>query len=376
MSQADDRVKRILDYLEARIDLEHTQKVAERHRASLDFQPVDHLPLVIYLPYESDMFDMYPYPEAFHDPAKMMVNELLRNNRSSIFHQVDFQDDAPLCLRPNIGCTLITSMLGAQVKVVDNAMPWVLPLDDKTALMAVADGPLPPFDDGLLPRVIEQYDYFHSMLEDYPNCQTAIQVVLPDLQGPFNNVEMLWGSSIYLAFYDDNDRALMLGLLSIVTDLTLAVYERLEREAPNNIGCDYQYQHTTAQKGRLMLRNDSSTNMSPLHYEEFIRPFDARIADAIGCIGIHSCGNVERLFAMWSSMRGVQCLDVGQPEKNDLDALYAIAAETHIPLTRLVLPAAELKADQLLARFPTGVSLFHGAETLAEAGRVWQAYIG
>ncbi len=77
MSTADRLVRQILDYLEPRIDLAHVRQAAARHHAALRYEPVDRAPLVCYLPYRGEQFTPYPYPEAYADPAKMMVNELL-----------------------------------------------------------------------------------------------------------------------------------------------------------------------------------------------------------------------------------------------------------------------------------------------------------
>jgi hypothetical protein len=94
MEEAAGVLSRLLDYLEPRIDRAHALRVGIRHRAALSYEPVDRLPLVCYLPYEGQDFSPYPYPEAFVDPAKMMVNELLVGF-TSIYHAVDLRDDSP-----------------------------------------------------------------------------------------------------------------------------------------------------------------------------------------------------------------------------------------------------------------------------------------
>ena len=97
---AESTLRRVLDDLERRIDPQRAHRVVERHRAALNYEPLDTPPLVLYLPYEGDRFRPYPYAEAFDDPAKMMVNELLVGF-SSIYHAIDFDCDTPYCIRPN-----------------------------------------------------------------------------------------------------------------------------------------------------------------------------------------------------------------------------------------------------------------------------------
>lgn len=374
MQEANERVKSILDHLEPRIDVAHVRDVAARHRAVLDYEEVDRLPLVISLPYEGGDFLPYPYLEAFADPAKMMVNQLLQNKWSSIYENVDLKDDAPCCLRANVGCVIIASMFGAAIKTVENAMPWIVPFESKADIQAIVDAPLPDLGAGLLPQVLEHYAYFHAALVEYPNCGEALQITLPDLQGPFDTAELLWGSDIYLAFYDPGDSRLMAALMEKITDLMLVVYDRLQRETRENLGSDYHYRHAAGQKGKFLICQDSVTNISPDHYREVIQPVDTRLTAELNVMGFHSCGRVEHHLENWVNVPGMCCVDVGQPERNDLDVLYSVASAREVPLTRMIVPEEKLTIKQTLERFPTGVSLLYKAETVAEGHRVWERY--
>ena len=200
----DQLVRQLLDRCEARIDLDHVAAVRARHRAALTYQPVDRLPLVFYLPYEGQDVHPYPFAEAFEDPAKLMVNELLAGF-TSIHHALDLKDDAPYCLRPNLGTGTVASMFGSHIRLLENNPPWADSLGGLDALRAVAEGPLPPVTAGLGQRVSDQFAYFHAALADYPRCRAAFQITLPDLQGPFSTVELLWGSGIYVDLYDHAD---------------------------------------------------------------------------------------------------------------------------------------------------------------------------
>ncbi len=364
---------RLLDDLEPRIDLAHVQQVAARHRAALAYEPVDRLPLVCYLPYEGEAFVPYPYPEAVADPAKMMLNELLKGF-TSIYHAIDLRDDAPYCLRPNLGVTIIASMFGAKVRLLKDQMPWVVPLDGGVAaIRRLVDSPLPDLNHGLLPRVLDQYAFYRSALADYPVCRAAFQLTLPDLQGPLSVAELLWGPAIYLAFFDEP--ALVKALLGVITDLTLVVAKRLQSEVRDNLGQDLQYQHAVGVKGALLVRNDSAINISARQYIELVRPFDARLAAGLGSIGIHFCGNGAHQVQPMQSIPGVVCFDIGQPEMMDLDRLYAAAATKQIALARLSVSEVDLQAELVKRRFPTGVNLVYQASSVAKAHEVWDRYI-
>lgn len=374
MTDAGSTLRRLLDYLEPRIDLAHVEQVAARHRAALNFESLDLLPLVCYLPYEGEDFTPFPYPEAFAEPPKMMVNELLVGF-TSIYHAVDLPDDAPYCLRPNLGVTIIASMFGAELRLLDDNMPWVKPLPGgPDSIHALVDAPLPELSAGLLPRVLDQYAFFRDALVDYPNCRAAFQLTLPDLQGPFSIAELLWGTDIYLAFFDYPD--LLKAVQSKITDLMLLVYERLKGEVRDNFGPDYQYQHATGVRGKLLVRDDSAINVAAHHYRDFLEPYNARLAAELGEIGIHFCGDGQHQAKNMLSIAGLTCLDLGQPGMMDLDRLYAQASAHGASLLRLTVPGAELTAESVKQRFPTGVNLVYEAESVAQAHDVWRRYSG
>lgn len=386
MTDAAIALRRLLDYLEPRIDLAHVEQVAARHRAALNYEAVDRLPLVCYLPYEGSEFTPFPYPEAFAEPAKMMVNELLVGF-TSIYHAVDLRDDTPYCLRPNLGVTIVASMFGAELRLLDDDMPWVEPLagglDD---IRDLVDAPLPDLHVGLLPRVLDQYAFFRAALVDYANCQAAFQLTLPDLQGPFSIAELLWGTDIYLAFFDYPD--LLKALQSRITDLILVVYDRLKDEVRDNLDPGYQYQHATGVKGKLLVRDDSAINISPAQYHEFVQPYNARLAAELGEIGIHFCGDGQHQVDNMLSIPGLTCLDLGQPDMMDLDRLYSKAsaasaeadtsavADARTSLVRVTVPEADLTAERVKQRFPTGVNLVYEAESVQQAHAVWKRYCG
>lgn len=373
MVKADHVVKQLLDYLEPRVDLDHVNQVAARHRAALGYKFIDRLPLVCYLPYEGEGFTPYPHSEAFYDSAKLMVNELL-TGFTSIYHAVDLEDDAPYCLRPNLGVTIIASMLGAKIRVMDDQAPWVIPFEDIEGIRNIVDAPVRDMSNGLAPRVLEQYEYFRKALAGYPNCQAAFQLTLPDLQGPFDIAELIWGSDIFFAFYDDAE--LLSALLKRITDTIVTAQRRFSAEVRDNIGPDYQYQHAVGVKGKILLRGDTSIMLSSEHYQDFVRLHDARVAEELGSVAIHFCGNGQHQIDDMLSIPGFTCFDFGQPWMMDVDTIYAKAAEKQVPLVRVRVPEEELTAKRASERFPTGVILTCEPETVAEARQIWERYIG
>lgn len=369
-----DALKNILSSLEARIDLEHIQTLAERHTRALYYQPVDRLPLSLYVPYDNPAVATYSVREAMDHPAKMMVNQLLEGF-SSIVHLVDLKTDTPLCLRANMGVTIIASMFGAQIETRGNEPPWVRPWESLDAIRAIVEAPLPDLDSGLLPRTLEHYAFFRETLAAYPKCAAAIQLTLPDLQGPFDIAELLWGSDIFVALYDHPD--LVRAFLDKITDTILAVYHYLINAIREDIRPECQYQHMTGVKGKLLIRSDTSVIMiSPAMYAEHVRPHDVRLAEELDGVGVHFCGDGSQQIENLVTMPGLQSLDFGQSFLMDMDAIYAQARAREIALTRLQLPDDILTAEAAQRRFPTGVNLMREVASVAEAEHVWAQYTG
>jgi hypothetical protein len=309
----------------------------------------------------------------FADPAKMMINELLVGF-TSIYHAVDLKDDSPYCLRPNLGVTMVASMLGAHIRVMEDQSPWVIPIEDLNDLRKIVNAPLADRSAGLVPRALEQYDYYRDTLLDYPRCQTAFQLTLPDLQGPFDIVELLWGSDAFVAFYED--QALLSALLEKITDTILVAHQCFSGEVKENIGEGFQYQHATAIKGQILLRSDTTIMISPSHYQEFILPHDGRIGQSLGSVAVHFCGNGQHQLANMLATPNLGSLDLGQPWMMDIDDIFTEASSRQVGLTRVTVPEDKLTAEQVSHGFPTGVNLVYYPKNVAEGRQAWQRYIG
>ncbi len=373
MSSAQERLRRLLGDLEGRIDPERLSRIRTRHRAALAFQPLDIPVLICYTPYAGADFQPYQYAEAFNDPAKMMVNELLVGF-TSVYHALDLPDDAPCCIRPNFGTGIIASMFGAEISVVGDSMPWARPAGGIEALRAIVESPLPDVGAGLGTRVIEQYEFYRSVLADYPACRDAIEITLPDLQSPFDTAELLWGSEILLAVNTQPD--LVAALLDRVADQMLTFYSAIDGLVRDSLRTDAQYQHAVPIRGKMLLRNDTPILVGPKLYEDLIRPFDARLARELEGIAIHFCGNGQHQIAGMLAIPGMQCFDFGQSEMMDVDAIYRETAPQRVVLARISPPREELTAKRMRQRFPEGgVVLTYQAESPEDARKTWERYV-
>lgn len=367
------RLQHLLEHLCRVTDGGRQAEIEERHRRALDWQPVDRLPVVISWSQEpSGAFVPYPHAEIFADPEKMLFNELVCAFDTSIAEHAATGSDLPHTVRANFGTVLVASVFGSDVRQVGNNPPWVLHGErEEISLEAVAEHDPQDVSHGWLAQVEETYACYRRIFAAYPELQKTVRLVLPDLQGPFDNLELIVGSSVFEALV--LDEALVDRALAAVAATQVALAQRLSpllNDGPEG----FAHQHATMIGGSVLLRNDSVIMMSPEMYLAQVAPHDARVLRELGGGGLHSCGCVERHLSAFLSVAGVRCFDFGQSELNGVDRLYDRAAERRVPLVRVAASEEDLVSGRILDRFPSGVSLVFRAASRAEAARVMDAY--
>ena len=368
-----DRLRYLLEHLCRVTDRERLAENETRHCRALAWDPVDRLPLIVSHPPDTEgAFAPYPHREIFGDPEKMLFNELVSAFDTSIAHAHETDSDLPCTVRANFGTVLVASVFGADVRQVADNPPWVFHGDHADiTLEAVTEHDPLDVSRGWFTRAEETYAAYIRILDAYPELRGAIRLVLPDLQGPFDTLELLVGSGVFESLVMDAE--LVGRALDAVAQTQIALARRITpllSDGPDG----FAHQHATMIRGNALLRNDSVIMMSPDMYRDQIAPHDARVLRELGGGGIHCCGNVERHLAAFMDVENIRCFDFGQSELNDIDALYAFAQERRVPLVRVAASEEDLMTGRVLTRFPTGVSLVHRAASRADAARVANAY--
>ena len=370
MRELSDDLRRLLDHFEQRLDLTHVESLRARHRAALLGERGDPPPLTCYAPYRGEALRPHPVREIVDNPQKMLVNELLVGF-TSLYHALERRDDTPYVIRANLGTGIIASMFGAAIEVLDDNPPWARPLGDEAALRRLIDEPLPEVDAGLGRQMFAHYTFFRDVLEEYPLCRAAFEITLPDLQGPFDAAEILWGSGIYVELRRQPD--LVGRLLTKVTEQIMRVARALDPFVNDSLMPLGNFQHATAVRGRILLRNDSIVLVSPRTYAALLRPFDARIAAELGA-AIHFCGDGTHQIDNVLEIDGLQGLDFGQPEMMDIDDIYRRTRACGVPIARIRVPREQLLNGQARSRFPRLANLCYDALDPADAVEVCRMY--
>lgn len=360
-----DRLAQLLDVLASR-DEPDRGAVEQRCQRALNWESVAWPPQVATYPLPDHAnFQPYPHREVFDDPEKMLYNELTRAFDTSIALRAEVGDDLPLTVRANFGTVLIASTFGAPVRQTDDNPPWVMhDHSDGIPLGHIAG--IDPLDlsQGWIPRVVETMQVYHAVLDRYPELKRRLRIVLPDLQGPFDNLELIRGSEVLLELVTEPD-AVDRALHTLATaQIALARHFGQWTTEPVD---GYCHQHGVMLKGNILLRNDTCIMLSPTMYRDQIAPHDERVLRELDGGGIHSCGNIGHLVDEYLALPSIRSLDLGQSEMNDMELIYQKAAARRVPLVRVAVSPDDLASGEASRRYPTGAMLIHRADDFATA---------
>ena len=373
-SAVNKNLQNLLEHLGDVLDSDRQAKIEDLHRRALNWEPVDRLPVIVTLPAPRQLrWAPYPHGEVFESPEKMLFNELVYAFNTSIASRDVLGDDLPCTIRANFGTVVIASVFGACVEQIDDNPPWIRHNGDKdTSLEEVLDHDPLDFSKGWCRRVVQMCQFYQNVLADYPKLKQLIKVVLPDLQGPFDNLELVVGSGVFEELYTNQE--LICKALDAMATAQIGFARHLEPYISESSET-FSHQHATMIKGRILLRNDSVIMMSPKMYQSVVAPHDERVLRELGGGGVHSCGKTDSHVSAFLELPSIRCLDLGQPELNDVDSIYMQLEQRRIPLTRLKVAREDLATGRIMERFGAGISLLYEADSVLDAKETIEAYL-
>jgi len=283
------------------------------------------------------------------------------------------RDDSPLAVRNDHGTIQIASLLGGEWKMPGDTYPWVDPVKEKEKLKEIAENrDEPEMEKGVMPRTKRTLEYYNEKLGRYPKIDRTVQISLPDLQGPMDTAEQLWGSGIYYAFYEEPE--LLDNLLKKVVDTMLVVIKEIRKYTKDRLDPAANTQQGYVIPGRLLIRNDSSIMLSPAMYAERVRPHDQRLLDEVGGGAVHFCGNGEHLVDKLLEMSKMYGLDFGQPEEMDISRIYEKCRKKKTAITTIHLTEKDIETGKAKQTYPTGVVFLCRATCLKTATKIIRRY--
>jgi hypothetical protein len=366
-------LKQILKRLDAELNGNLQKKKDERHQRALNWEELERLPLVVNYPYpKSESIQPFPHQQIFDNPEKMLFNELVYAFDTSILNNSKINDDLPYTIRVNFGTVIITSLFGANVEQRENNPPWVRHFETLEEFKTVFDRDPLDFSQGICPKIISGYQFYQDVLADYPNLQRCIKLVLPDLQGPLDSLELLRGSELYTDFIIYPE--MVEKGLNLMATAQVGFARHLQQFITDDKD-GFSHQHGVTIKGNILIRNDSAIMISPEMYSEQVARHDEYVLNEMGGGGIHSCGRIDFNIPEIFNLESIRSFDFGQSYLNDMDMVYRLAREKKIPILRYRPSKEELLSGKVKERFPTGVSLVYEAGSLEEAVNVSNSYL-
>ena len=212
-----------------------------------------------------------------------------------------------------------------------------MPYNDIDAIQRIVGAGVPELRGGYIEKVIEMGTRYAAIAQQYPKIGRTIHIYHPDLQGPMDICEVVWGSTIFYAMYDRPE--LVKSLLEVVTQTYVRSMRAWLEVVPFREGgnAHWGFFH----HGHIMLRDDSAMNLSPDMFDEFVRPNDQRLLDEFGGGAIHFCGKGDHYIDRLPEMDGVYAVHMSQPEYNDLETIYAHTVDQGINILGLQRTVAE-----------------------------------
>ena len=244
-----------------------------------------------------------------------------------------------LCVRSNYGTSIIPSLFGAELFIMSDeadTLPTSWPLGGVEKIEKIIDAGVPDFNVSLGGRALEMAEHFAAVMRPYPKIRQYVHHYHPDLQGPMDICEVLWGSGLFVVLVDKPD--LVKALLELLVETYIRYLRRWLEVVPFEDG--RQAHWSMMHKGRVMLRDDSAMNLSPAMFDEFIRPYDQRLLDEFGGGAIHFCGKGDHYIASMCAIPGVHAIAMSQPEYNDMEVIWRNTVDKGIKLIGLQREAA------------------------------------
>ncbi len=336
-------LEKYLDDLECRIDPESEEKLLSEWRCFCDGTC------------ETDVF--VPQRETKIPPTiewpDISINSALDNYELMALHQLKLCSDALttgtgqlLNVRCNYGTGILPTLFGAEPFIMDealNTLPTSRPMSGgETDLHSLLEKGVPDVRNGLGAKVFEMAGRYHTWMKSYPKILKFVSIYHPDLQGPMDVCELLYGSNLFTALVEQPD--FVRQLLELITQTYIAFLNEWNGLVPPQDG--YATHWTMMHKGQIMLRDDSAMNLSPEMFNEFIRPYDQHLLTTFGGGAIHFCGKGDHFIPILSGMEKLYAIHMSQPEYNDLEIIFRNTVDKNIRILGMKLDIARLALEQ------------------------------
>ena len=225
---------------------------------------------------------------------------------------------ANLAVRTNYGSAILASLFGAEIFEMPrstNTLPTTRPFNSTDKMRELLDKGAPELESGFGARVFACGELYREILDTYPKIGRYVSVFHPDLQGPLDICELLWGEEMFYAMYDEPE--LVHALMRLITETYIRFMDRWFALYPcgTDMNCHWR---SLRHRGRILLRCDSAMNLSPDLYAEYAVPYDRILLEHFGGGAMHFCGRGDHYIDLLCAQPMLTGVNMSQPHLNDM----------------------------------------------------------
>ncbi len=323
----------LLDDIESRIDPETEEDFAAQWKTFLDGKSNED----IFRPRrKKTSLPGVPIPGININDALSDVETMLVHQLAGVSHALK-TETLNLAVRANYGTGILSSLFGAEIFEMPremNTLPTTKPFNDTDTIRELTEKDIPDLENGFGARVFAFGELWQQVCAQYPKIAKYVSIYHPDLQGPLDICELMWGCEMFYAMYDEPE--LVHAMLALITDTYAAFMERWFSMFPCGADMNVHW-NTMRHRGRIMLRCDSAMNLSPEFYEEFAMPYDAKLLEQFGGGAMHFCGRGDHYIELLCSQPHLYSVNISQPHLNDMETIWRASVDRG--LTVLAFPA-------------------------------------
>ncbi len=227
-----------------------------------------------------------------------------------------------LVIRANYGTGILSSVFGAEIFTVPrelNTLPTTRAFDDTDKIQEILDKGRPDLYTGFGRKVFEFGEFTKEVFSKYPKISKYVEVYHPDVQGPLDICELMWGSEMFYSMYDDPD--MVHDVLQLITDTYTDFLKKWYEIYPSNSEMNSHW-GIMRHRGTILIRNDSAMNLSPDFYEEFAAPYDGELLKRFDGGAVHFCGRGDHYIEILSKLPQLYAINMSQPHLNDMEKIY------------------------------------------------------
>ena len=281
--------------------------------------------------------------DAIDDYELMLVSELVKVSKSLNTNV------STASLRANYGTGILSSLFGAEIFVMpreNNTLPTTKAFNDTAKIEEMIEKGIPDLCGGFGRKVFEFGEFCLEIFSKYPKISKYVTVYHPDLQGPLDICELLWGGEMFYSMYDEPE--LVHSALSLVTETYTAFLNKWYELFPSNSHMNPHW-NSLWHRGNIALRCDSAMNLSPDFYKEFAVPYDSILLDRFdgGCM--HFCGKGDHYIDILCNIPKLYGINLGQPHYNDMEVIFKNSVDKGIKVLGFTKKSFEELKDR-----PTG----------------------